>query len=80
MSTVANRTRQRDLPTASNLVRGTRPSVPTFQEQRNGCETVRICRGRDKNVFSGLNKYFRNLHQLSKKLKTVFTKLVNSLT
>jgi len=40
MYTVANRPREQDLPTASNLVRGTRPRVPTFPVQRKGDETL----------------------------------------
>jgi len=80
MNTVANRTRERDLSMASNLVRGTRPPVPTFAAQRNGCETFRGCRGSEKDVFFGLNKYSRNVHKLSKKLKTIFTMLVDKLT
>jgi len=61
MNTVANRTREQDLPMASNWVRGTRPPVPTFQVRRNGCETFRGCRGSEKDVFFGLNKYSRNV-------------------
>ena len=62
MNTVANRTREQDLPMASNLVRGTRPREPTFPVQRNGCETFRGCRGSEKDVFFDINKYSRNVH------------------
>jgi len=62
MNTVANRTRDQDLPMVSNMVRGTRPRVPTLPVQRSGDETFRGCRGSEKDVFFGLNKYSRNVH------------------
>jgi len=62
MNTVANRTRERDLPIASSLVRGTRPPAPMFPAQRNGCETFRGCKGSERDVYFGLNKYSRNVH------------------
>jgi len=61
MNTVANRTREQNLTMASILVGGTRPPAPTFQVQRNGCETFS-----EKDGFLGLNKYARNVHYLSK--------------
>jgi len=62
MNTVANRAGEQDLPMASNLVRGTRPRVPTFPVQKSGDKTFRGCRGSEKDVFFGLNKYSRNVH------------------
>jgi len=47
---------------ASNLVRDTRPPVPTFPAQRNGRETFRGCRLSEKDVFLGLNKYSLYVH------------------
>jgi len=61
MNTVANCTREQDLPMASNLVRGIRPPVPTFQVRRNGCQPFRGCRGSEKDMFFDFNKYSRNV-------------------
>jgi len=62
MNTVTNREREQDLSMASNLVRGIQPRVPTFLVQRNDDEAFEGCRGSEKDVFFGLNKYSRNVH------------------
>ena len=80
MNTVANRTRESDLPMASNLVRGTRPPIPTFQRKETVAKLSEAAEEANRMCFSVSTSIPATCTSSQKKIKTVFTMLVDTLT